>query len=295
MNDIREWVCPYLGLADDRETALSFPSHRNLCFHVKPAALLALEHQNSYCLSPSHLNCEAYQANPASSLRHGVRSHPHGDVKRKKSLFGIGLSLGVVVLVLVLVWLGVLHGFLGFPGIEQAPANRTPTALTKPNAMIPIQPTRTKAMATRTSPPPTFTASPIPPTLVPAVPISRTLETPIGRNPPLIIHRVQDGESLDLYCGQYGTTIEAILAINYSIWVPLLTNFLVIIPFQQVDVENLPAFQAFQVQAESSVEVLSVQLGADLALLKKYNDLGEGDILKQGDWVLVPYVRTAIP
>jgi hypothetical protein len=49
--------CPYLGLKDDPNTALGFPSEGNFCHHVSPSIPVRRDHQQNYCLSTSYHAC----------------------------------------------------------------------------------------------------------------------------------------------------------------------------------------------------------------------------------------------
>ena len=56
--DVR--ICPYLGLIDDAQTSLAFPSGWNNCYHCKPVTSVDLGHQREYCLTPQHRLCIVY-------------------------------------------------------------------------------------------------------------------------------------------------------------------------------------------------------------------------------------------
>jgi len=122
-----------------------------------------------------------------------------------------------------------------------------------------------------------------------------SLETPIGMEHPLIIHRVFSGESLTSIPAQFGTTIEAIQQVNFNLKFPLLVGSLIIIPVNQTDVSGFLAFEAFMVEKDIPVEDLAQQLMIDPALLKYYNDLQDGQVLISDEWVLVPHMGTATP
>jgi hypothetical protein len=112
MNGEHEHVCPYLGLAEDPDTPRSYPSQWNRCFHVKPAAPLALEHQYEYCLSPGYPECEVYKGELAASLPKDIRGKQFGDAKSKKYLISIGTILTVLILVGLIFWPGSANGVL---------------------------------------------------------------------------------------------------------------------------------------------------------------------------------------
>jgi hypothetical protein len=116
LNDEQENVCPYLGLLEDPDTPRSYPSQWNRCFHVKPIAPVALEHQYGYCLSPVYSECEVYKGELVTSLPNNIKGDQYQDKKWKKNLIRIGVTLSVLVLVGLLVWPDSSHGLLGFFG-----------------------------------------------------------------------------------------------------------------------------------------------------------------------------------
>jgi hypothetical protein len=292
-------VCPYLGSKEDQETAFCYASSLNFCYRAKPATPIKSAYQGTCCLTATHSECRVYQKEPGLPLPVDLRYRQQRDAKGKQSRVYMWMILCAIVIIGLLIGQSLSGGLFRFTGWQNPLWEAGPIALTKMRntalPALPILPTLIHATLSSTllpfSPSPAQTIVKSTPTLI----SFHTLETPIGLDHRFIIHRILDGESLDFLSDHYGTTVEAIMAINHYIQVPLLTNFLIIIPFQRADVANLPTFQAFQVQADSSVEILAGQLGTDPALLVKYNDLREDEILKKGDWVLVPHSRTATP
>ncbi|MHC1784982.1 MAG: LysM peptidoglycan-binding domain-containing protein [Anaerolineaceae bacterium] len=63
MNDS---LCPYLGRADDRETAYAFSSPGHRCFRLEKPSPITLTHQTTYCISENFHQCPVFQL--ASSL-----------------------------------------------------------------------------------------------------------------------------------------------------------------------------------------------------------------------------------
>jgi hypothetical protein len=61
-------ICPYLGLEEDRQTCLAYPSHWNICHHSRPASVPRLGHQRKTCLSPAHTACPVFQREQVSLL-----------------------------------------------------------------------------------------------------------------------------------------------------------------------------------------------------------------------------------
>ena len=66
-------VCPFLGLSDDPQTSLSFPSQWNACHRTKPAFLPNLDHQRVFCLSESHVTCPIFNKRAGAALPDEVR------------------------------------------------------------------------------------------------------------------------------------------------------------------------------------------------------------------------------
>lgn len=54
-------ICPHLGVEEDIQTCLAYPSSWNLCHRARPAARVRLGHQRKTCLSPAHLGCTVFQ------------------------------------------------------------------------------------------------------------------------------------------------------------------------------------------------------------------------------------------
>ena len=55
-------ICPHLGIEEDIQTCLAYPSHWNLCHHSRPASVPRLGHQRKTCLSPAHTGCPVFQS-----------------------------------------------------------------------------------------------------------------------------------------------------------------------------------------------------------------------------------------
>jgi len=114
------------------------------------------------------------------------------------------------------------------------------------------------------------------------------LDTPIGTGIQIIIHQALSGDSLALYASRYGTTVEAIQAVNYQTLSILTPWPPIVIPINAADVSSLPAFDVYQVPDTINVGNLAAQLSVDPALLAASNGLQETDLFMPGEWVLVP-------
>jgi hypothetical protein len=73
--------CPYLGLLDDPDTALDFPSLGNTCHRTARPAPINLIYQQNTCLTWQHLRCPVYRSAgavrpPALPARRSQRVFP---------------------------------------------------------------------------------------------------------------------------------------------------------------------------------------------------------------------------
>ena len=287
MKEEKNWkysLCPYLGQRSDPGTALSYPSVLNRCYHTKPVVAINLGHQEEFCLTTNYPNCKEYarepDAAPPIALHGSSESRSRKRPGNKKWVLGIVLlGLGLIV-----AWQFITRG----EGFDQFFGG--PTGITES--------TETSTESTSTFLSPTTTSTPTPtPTFVDTA-ISRPplgLEIPRGIEHQFVIHRVLQGESLNLISNHYGTTVEAIQHVNYYFPIPLWVDSLIIIPVNQTDVSGIPAFEAYRVEKDIPAEELAQQLMVDPAVLKYYNDLKDGQVLTADEWVLVPHTGTATP
>ncbi|MBK9926033.1 MAG: hypothetical protein IPP66_12175 [Anaerolineales bacterium] len=61
-------ICPYLGLEEDRQTCMAYPSEWNACHRAKPVALVKVEHQRTACLSHGYEKCVVFQLKEIRAL-----------------------------------------------------------------------------------------------------------------------------------------------------------------------------------------------------------------------------------
>ncbi len=146
-------MCPFLGLSQDSQTALSYPSSWNVCHHTKPAGTPNLHFQQSFCFSKNHCTCPVYTRLERYPLPSGIRfpvSKP--TIQKRLILF---LSIGGVILVLGII--GIAWGIQdrrnhnGSPSAQLVSPSPTVTMTILPTDTIPF---------TATPVPPTLTASP---------------------------------------------------------------------------------------------------------------------------------------
>jgi LysM repeat protein len=286
-------VCPYLGLLQDSKTPAIFPSERNCCYRAQPPRLVLETHQQAHCLGESHQACPVFLDPEDSSGRDFFYTQ---DMSRQgKSFIPYALAFLILLVLALAAWL-YRDTLFGVQAAAQPPApamiatplqaaSQEPTmapADSGPLATLLVTPTVTPR-PTDTPPAPAETASTTPPP---------GLGSPIGTNPPLVIHRVSSGESLTTISRLYGTTETAIRAVNLLLPIPVWENWLIVVPYQTEDVANLPLFEVYQVNTDGQmVSSLAKQLNVDASLMAQYNNLDENDFFANGQWVLVPHTR----
>jgi hypothetical protein len=289
-------VCPYLGSHGDPETALGYPSLINHCYRALPVASVGTKYQRTYCLSASHAECRVYLKDANLPLPLIKRERRTESAQRGRSKVIPWAILFSILLIGLIIWQSLPGGIFRSASVGPPFRQTAALALAETNAQTPSSiPTLIHYTATPTL----LQASPtLLPKIVPSPPTvihSHALETPIGIDHPFIIHRITDGESLELISNAYGTTLEALRQVNYALQVPLLVGSLIIIPSQKTDVSRLPAFEAYMVKQDVSVENLARQLMVDPAVFMSYNELQKAQVLTAGEWVLVPHIATATP
>lgn len=279
--------CPNLGLGDDQATYSGFPSQMNACYHVRPVATPNIAHQRAYCLHSNHIDCPLLAAPPGEKMPKQLMLKTRGLSKEKRyHLIVLGV-LSIAIIVVVLIRFG--SSWLSRPIEETIPTPDDLTSVARETIIVTVTAEEITNTPSPTEVPPTETQVPITPTQEDPL---LALDTPIGDEIQFIIHRVTEGETLQIFATQYNTTVEAITAINYDLIVPLWTNWLVIIPLDITEVDELPVFEAHQVEVENiPLRDLAEQLSASLNEMMRYNNLEASHILHQAEWVLVPRER----
>jgi len=69
-----EGFCPFLGLADDPQTRLAYPSAWNLCHRAATPAAAREEHQRLYCLTSGYVACPVFQRKRDTPLPDAIRA-----------------------------------------------------------------------------------------------------------------------------------------------------------------------------------------------------------------------------
>lgn len=294
MKDTVRDRCPYLGLEDDPETALGYPSVWNRCHSVKFPVAPALEHQREICLGADHLACPVFADQGAKTLPKELRFSARKNVFNKTVL-----RVGVVAVIVLLV-VGsslILSGYWAPSWISSEPT----ASLVKPVASstaIPSETFDTDApeeegagvfpSATATLIMPTQTEIAQQPTC------AYSLETPIGTTQPLILHQVAAGESMVMLAEDYETTIEAIDEVNYFLPSPLWSELVVIIPSGTTSVDTLSPLKPVFVQYDRiSFEEFADNLSMSSSELLELNNLDPSCESFSG-WIVIPAEKISL-
>jgi len=273
--ELNAQVCPALGLNNDSGSSCSYPSKANHCFHTTPVTAIKLDYQRKVCLLEVHTECELFHGAAGRSRKHFSGAlHPswrHSSAWRV-FLLGLVLFLGAVA---GFIWL-VLYGPGGVP---------TPPPRFDPEIPVTGLNEITSTPQHTASPSPSITVVVLTPTLL----ALHALDVPIGTFNQLVIHRVDDGESLDYLARLFNTTPEAIIAINYDLSMPIWPHSVIVVPRNHANFTDLPQFEPYQVLEQVSLKDLAADLSADIEMLMVYNRVDSEVVFAAGDWVLIPH------
>ena len=285
--------CAYLGLQDDPQTALAYPSPWNCCFRARPAAPVRLEYQRVFCQTAAHAACAMLRQEKPSALPPEIRGHRSvlRPTNRKGTLGLAGLILSLAALAVILWWaagkprvpvpdwsvVGTLYERVPF---IHAAVTDVPAATPSPAAPAVIPMPTTAVLLPEQSPAPTL----------PKPPQQHALEVPIPvGDQPFVIHLVMGGETFEELTKQYDTTPEAIRALNQSLQGSLWANTTIVIaPGMKVVDRSLPVFTTYQVKSEQMIDDLAAALDISQAALRAYNGCEDNCQLAKGDWIMVP-------
>ena len=308
-------TCPFLGLSDDTTSHMAFTSPDNICHQCKPFVQIKLEHQNDYCLDVNFSNCPVYvngagKRMPVDLIYDGRADQQSAPMDRR--ILWAGVVLAIIFAMIVLFFftqsksrrenlptnpLGI-NAAQSLTVIADSPSSSPTSSPLIPSSLIsspeisttlPLQTASITPFPTLTSIPTATQAvsSTFTPTSTQIPPYS--LELPIGNGQLYLIHKVVNGENLSTLTETYQTSLEAILAVNSTLAIPIRIDSLVIIPLKNKNPQGLPKLEPYQVtQNEITPETLAEQLKTDSALFKSLNNFEDGEKLNIGNWVLVP-------
>ncbi len=297
-------VCPYLGTREDRETLFAFPSMWNCCHLSKTVSPVSLELQRTQCLTGNYVRCPVFVGGEKVKLPadYRLKYPPEKGSRRFGALFLVlALLLGAAAWMAFSgeevsstaagLWSEVRAAVPIFGGASPTapaftPAAATPSDVSTP-ALIVIQPSETPYPSQTASPASTEATTPV---TICGVP----LDAPIASGSyQFVIHKVSEGESMDLLETRFDTTTKAIQAANYFLPVPLWVDMVIVIPLGSADLANMPAFEPYYVAgASASLEALARNLSVTADALREYNGWNSDCQVYTG-WILVPRERAA--
>ncbi len=301
-------VCPYLGIREDQETSFAFPSIWNCCHLSRQVAPVTLGLQNAQCLTENYSRCPVYMGGEKVRLPSKFRLKRQADESQRRlglSLLFLILLTGAGVLWAVStgdlsataagLWSGVGTAVSGLRGIPPAtpvigPAAATASDIPSPTPAV-VEASETPLPSTQIS----SIASPTPNGFSTAATVcGYGLDTPINTgNYQFVIHKVSEGESIDLLESKFDTTKNAIQAANYFLPMPLWVDMVIVVPVGSADIANMPPFEPYFVaQVSVSLETLAKSLAVDAGALKEYN--GWNSVCRAfSGWILIPRERTS--
>ncbi|MDO8754049.1 MAG: LysM domain-containing protein, partial [Anaerolineales bacterium] len=301
-------VCPYLGMKNDANSHMAFPTPLNYCGRCAPAARINLIHQEAFCLGPQdYLQCEVYTDGADQPLPKPLQytDSSRRASRKRRSPYLLVWMIGFVLLGAIL-WV-VNFTDLRVPSpvintitptiqpVEQIVAQTVNaiSAMQTSQALLSQTPTLDLNDLTPSLTPtvtlfPTLTSTPTvantvtsTPSIIPTRAWTRTptsaaianqpysLDIPFGGVRKFVIHRVVAGDNLIVIANRFGSSVESILAVNYSLLTPIKVDMLVIIPFEINNPLGLPILEPYQVvSAQISIEEIAALVQTDLELIK---------------------------
>jgi LysM repeat protein len=226
-------VCPYLGLSQDPQTTLAFPSASNLCYHAKPLASPNLQYQRSFCLAGrQHTLCPVFTRSEIAPLPPEISGSPAGKLIPGKPVnprLLLWILLACMVLVLCIfggVWLfngqhGIIAALSGKPGSATPTSGGLPLATATfsitniaitPNAELTLVPdTLTPSATTSATATPTTSQTP---TLKGLTPLPVNTQAPCGSPNTWVVYIVKPGDSLYHISQIYRVTVADLQRAN---------------------------------------------------------------------------------
>ena len=260
--------CPHLGIKNDPATAVAFPSTWNYCHRASPSASVALAHQRRYCQGTVHVQCAVFQAARIGPLPPDIRARKPPTPQRRHAWVLLAASLATVALVVSALW------FRGVPPLLRGSASQalydvppgTPTAtlelpspagMAVPGTVVPAIPAVTARatvpwalLSTAVVLGPSTSTSLPDPTRVDAC--GHDLDEEFGLGRKFIIHRVQSGESIDMFAKTHGTDLATLQGVNAKPLSPLLPGQIIVIPLNQRSTDAVPRFDAYQLSERTT-------------------------------------------
>jgi hypothetical protein len=287
-------ICPYLGVHDDPETSIGYPSEHNYCHCSATIDPISLGHQQTFCLGTDYQGCPILSRKTEGvPQRSNLLSQLNKVLPGANHKWGRAIVVGIVLIVIVGVLLVQTLRVASQQAIE--PTSTVTTGITETSLPVIASPikktTSTPTVAASKTKPATPTVPSPTPSFTATAQASATLKS-TATNPNsfrLILHQVVAGDSLSLIAIQLHTTQEAIQTINFNFRAPLQQGAWIIIPANITDVSALPQFEiVVNTQANITLKELALKLQVSPELLAQYNEIKPDDKLKADQRIMVP-------
>ncbi len=185
-------ICPYLGLIDDPDTCLAFPTERNACQRTVPAEPISLEHQSSYCLTYKYTECPIYMGETLPAM----------NADRARARRSRMMRRGCILIWLFVIIFGILALIPVLRNYQSSEARQSSTSDSNNVLVIPATQTPTE-----TAVPPSPTIAAVIPTLAP----SPTLCFPPEGWVPYVLSATDD---VNLLASAVGLTLQELQQAN---------------------------------------------------------------------------------
>lgn len=296
--------CAFLGVAEDSQTRLAYPSPANLCYCASPAQSVPIQHQEIFCLQPAYERCPIY----SECLEIGRLDAPlpldapasAGSGRRRSPWPWYGLAFLIAALLLgtyFALTAGLIPVLSGLPVFGALPtATATPTGLPTAVAALPSATfTATPEPSPTSTPEPSLTPTETP---VPTATGTPTLAAPtpgpgfgitFGPGERFLLHQVGEGEFYAQIARLYDTTVRVLQAVNSSGESAILRpgTVLVVLP-GETDHTAVTPYLAVLVETPTPLTDLAIAYGLTLEDLRLLNDLGPYPDVPAGRWLVVP-------
>lgn len=285
-------ICPHLALKYDIATYAAFPSSINACYRGSNPATPKISLQRTYCLSPNYVNCPFNTNENIKKFPKEMRYRAQRIFGKSKSILLLGIFSILAVLVIFQIafdgkWINPIasNSFSQSPTTNSASIREENSSLsTDTDQIANLVKTETTTLSAEIL----LTKSPEAESTKKPDPVL-DLDTPIGSEQKFLIHRVLEGESLQYLADRHNTSLQAIMSVNENMVSPLWVGWIVVIPINTKDVDELPSFSAYQIDEEGiTMKKFAEQLGITAQDLSFYNNIEEEHILHQGEWLLIP-------
>ncbi len=310
--NISENDCPFLGLKEDSETYFGFPTPANYCYQLKKPDAINPAYQERVCLTPNHRSCPVYNKEWKGRLPAGIR-HNRKIIRWQPYYWTVLLT---ATFLMFIAWFVV-----NFPEEWLATKTEKPVSayalIQSPTATPTFTPTATPSpiptstQASRSTPSATatqqVTATQTPGTMATSTPDLPTpgpdFMTPFGADGTYLLHQVAYGDSLPKLAKKYNTHRDVITKINGLVLnESLQPNQVIVIMPGTKDPAETERLTIIQLDHETPIKEIAYQYSVTVGELRTYNDLGPGETIPEGRWLIFPHrnvtpipLPTAIP